>query len=260
MEGPTVGQRFREKREAKRLTLEEVTASTKIPSVFLKAIEEDDYRLLPDEMYLLGFLSSYAIFLGLNPQEIAALFREQVKRKEERSFIPAPPKVYTFSVRKALLPLSILLVLIPLIFIGLSLFQQPQEIPSVKSRPAERPVSEVPIDFPAAGGLTASQPSVPFLLRDLDIPTEAPPQHTLTAKAKELTWVAVNIDGEEEHEILLRPGEVTRWTAKERFVLTIGNAGGIELTLDGTPLPQLGASGQVIRRLILPREEGMVGS
>ncbi|MFN3476422.1 MAG: helix-turn-helix domain-containing protein [Candidatus Methylomirabilales bacterium] len=254
MEGPTVGQRFREKREAKGLTLEEVAALTKIPSVFLKAIEEDDYRLLPDEMYLLGFLSEYAIFLGLNPHEVVTLFRDQVKRAK-RSFIPAPLKVYKISLRKTLLPLTILLILTPLVFIGLSLFQQPQEAPSVKSRPLESPAQVAPTGPPAVEGQPAApSPEAPPPLQEAVLPMQAPLQHTLTAKALELTWMAVNINGGEKHEVLLRPGEVTQWTAKERFILTIGNAGGIELTLDGTVLPPLGASGQVIRRLILPRE------
>lgn len=214
---------------------------TKIQPLFLRALEEDDYRLLPDELYLLGFLSDYAIFLGLDPQAVAARFREQVRRREGRSFAPAPPKVYKVSLRKALLPLTVLLVLIPFIFIGLSLFQRPKEAPGVKSKPIESPAQAAPTGPPAV----ERQPVAP---------TEAPLQHVLTAKAKEPTWMAVNIDGEEEHDVLLRPGEVARWTAKERFVLTIGNAGGVELELDGAPLQKLGASGQVIRRLVLPRE------
>ena len=36
------------------------------------------------------------------------------------------------------------------------------------------------------------------------------------------------------------------------FVLTIGNAGGISLELNGRPVPRLGASGAVISRLVLP--------
>lgn len=254
----TVGQRFRERRETKGLTLEEVATLTKTRPVFLRALEEDDYRFLPDELYLLGFLSEYAIFLGLNPQEIAAQFKEQVRRRKERSFASAPPKVYTFSVRKALLPLTILLVLVPFIFIGLSLFQGSKEVPGVKSTPLESPAQGAPITPPAVEGQSATSPSrVPSSPTEAATPPKAPSQHTITTKALELTWMRVVIDGEEKHSILLKPGEVTRWTAKERFVITIGNAGGVEVELDGVPLPKLGASGQVIRRLVLPQgEEG----
>lgn len=235
--------------------MEEAATLTKIQPLFLRALEEDDYRLLPDELYLLGFLSDYAIFLGLDPQEVAARFREQVRRREGRSFVSVPPKVYTFSVRKALLPLTVLLVLIPFIFIGLSLFQGPEEVPDVKSRPIESPVQAAPTGPPAIEGQPAApSPEAPLPPQEAAAPTEAPLQHVLMAKASEPTWMAVNIDGEKKHEVLFKPGEVARWTAKERFVLTIGNAGGVELELDGAPLPKLGASGQVIRRLVLPRE------
>ena len=46
------------------------------------------------------------------------------------------------------------------------------------------------------------------------------------------------------------------WTSDRRFVLTIGNAGGIEVVLNGRPLPPLGARGAVIHRLSLPELPG----
>ena len=53
-------------------------------------------------------------------------------------------------------------------------------------------------------------------------------------------------------EELLPPGATREWTSNKRFVLTVGNAGGIELELNGRPLAPLGAKGAVIQRLELP--------
>jgi hypothetical protein len=47
-------------------------------------------------------------------------------------------------------------------------------------------------------------------------------------------------------------GEVREWVSNRPFVLTVGNAGGVALELNGQALPRLGASGSVIPRLVLP--------
>jgi hypothetical protein len=64
------------------------------------------------------------------------------------------------------------------------------------------------------------------------------------------------IDNQQQKDILLRPGEKVEWTAKEGFKLTVGNAGGITLTLNGKKLPPLGKSGQVLRNIQLPTASG----
>jgi cytoskeleton protein RodZ len=66
----------------------------------------------------------------------------------------------------------------------------------------------------------------------------------------------VQIDDARVVEELLAPGAQREWTSDRRFVLTIGNAGGIEIVLNGRPLPALGARGAVIHRLSLPALPG----
>ena len=69
-----------------------------------------------------------------------------------------------------------------------------------------------------------------------------------------MTWMLVTIDGGETRDVLLRAGETWEWHAQEGFVVTIGNAGGVKLTLNGRPLPPLGGVGVVIRDLRVPTE------
>jgi hypothetical protein len=47
---------------------------------------------------------------------------------------------------------------------------------------------------------------------------------------------------------------VREWRSAGRFHLTLGNAGGVELELDGRTLPALGASGQVVKDVTVPSE------
>jgi hypothetical protein len=62
----------------------------------------------------------------------------------------------------------------------------------------------------------------------------------------------VRADGGQNREVLLQKGQTARFTAETGFVVTLGNAGGVDLRLNGEPIPSLGLSGQVIRELAIP--------
>jgi hypothetical protein len=53
---------------------------------------------------------------------------------------------------------------------------------------------------------------------------------------------------------LLPAGATREWVSNKRFVLTVGNAGGLSLELNGQPIPPLGARGAVIQNLVIPAE------
>jgi hypothetical protein len=72
-------------------------------------------------------------------------------------------------------------------------------------------------------------------------------------RAVEPTWIRVQPDDGRATEETLPPGASREWSAERRFLVTIGNAGGIEITLNGTALPPLGPKGAVIYRLELPQ-------
>lgn len=78
------------------------------------------------------------------------------------------------------------------------------------------------------------------------------PSHLLQASAKEATWIRVLIDGQSPKEMILQPGQSASWSSDSIFVITLGNAGGVTLTVDGQELPPLGKSGQVLRNIRLP--------
>lgn len=62
--------------------------------------------------------------------------------------------------------------------------------------------------------------------------------------ATELTWLIVQTE-RDSHDITLKPGEAVQFSSKEGFKLTIGNAGGIKLVLNGKDLGSPGKSGEV---------------
>jgi hypothetical protein len=60
------------------------------------------------------------------------------------------------------------------------------------------------------------------------------------------TYLEVTRDGEEVFVGTLEENDDRSWTAKNRIVMRIGNAGGISLTVNGVQVDPLGESGEVV--------------
>jgi len=76
--------------------------------------------------------------------------------------------------------------------------------------------------------------------------------YRLIARASEATWLRVRTEDGRTIEETIPSGEVREWISNRPFVLTVGNAGGITLELNGQKLPPLGARGTVVGNLVLP--------
>ena len=75
----------------------------------------------------------------------------------------------------------------------------------------------------------------------------------LEIEAMEPSWLEVTIDDAPVREALLRPGEKIRWKARDRFLLTLGNAGGVKVSFNGKPLEPFGPTGKVVKGILLVR-------
>ena len=65
----SIGEFFKQVRETKGLTLEEVASKTRIRADFVKALEEGNFAKLPDQVFARGFVRSYARSLGLDEED-----------------------------------------------------------------------------------------------------------------------------------------------------------------------------------------------
>src|SRR5207245_7588531 len=63
-----LGPALRDARLRRGLELEEVEEQTRISRRYLRALEEENFELLPGDAYATAFLRSYAAFLGLDPK------------------------------------------------------------------------------------------------------------------------------------------------------------------------------------------------
>jgi len=83
-----IGQKLKEKRQEKGLSLSEVAKSTKIKESFLEAIEKGEYHKLPSSAYAFGFVSNYIEYLGLPKRETIAMFRREFDEKKYYRVLP----------------------------------------------------------------------------------------------------------------------------------------------------------------------------
>ncbi len=63
-----------------------------------------------------------------------------------------------------------------------------------------------------------------------------------------LSWIRVTADGVKVFENVLRPGDVRRWSANRILQIRSGNAGAVDVTVNGRRLGVLGRVGQIASR------------
>jgi transcriptional regulator with XRE-family HTH domain len=88
MDGP-IGSVFREARNRRKIDLSEVEAATRIRVRYLRAIENEEWDVLPGGVYTRGFIRAYATFLGLDGERLAEDYRKRVEGGR-RSLAPEP--------------------------------------------------------------------------------------------------------------------------------------------------------------------------
>jgi len=71
-QAPKIGDRLRQARERRGVTITEASATLKIRAPILEAFEREDHSQLPPRVYALGQLRTYAAYLGLDPATVAA--------------------------------------------------------------------------------------------------------------------------------------------------------------------------------------------
>lgn len=254
---PSVGVHLRQLREARGVSLEEIARVTRVNSAYLYALEADDFASLPEPVFTRGFIRAYCQALGEPPDEAMALF-------EGRSEAPATPTAVTPATRR---PASaaravteraprnrgpVLVSFILLVVLGVALFAVTLALQS--GREAPEPSRTARSTSEPGAGVTPPSPGAPGAPQTAAAPPARPAGYRLVARTVEPTWIRVRTDDGRTTEETIPPGQTREWFSTGPFTLTVGNAGGINLELNGRALPPLGASGVVIPRLVVPTE------
>jgi cytoskeletal protein RodZ len=105
----SIGKYLKKWRELRNLSLDEAAQFTKIKKQFLEAIEEDKYELLPPAIYVKGYLTAYARYLGLDPNDAVLRYQKYLKEltiskeKPLEEQKPEPQKQVLFPSKMAML-------------------------------------------------------------------------------------------------------------------------------------------------------------
>ena len=127
-------------------------------------------------------------------------------------------------------------------------------VPAGPKSPATPGAATTPsaANVPPAASAPAAAPSASVAAattaRGLGLP------YRLIARTTETTWMRVRTEDGRTSEETIPANEIREWISNGPFVITIGNAGGVSLELNGRPIPRLGASGAVVTRLVLPSD------
>jgi transcriptional regulator with XRE-family HTH domain len=244
------GEILKKRREELGLSITDVSSFLRIKAEYLSSIEEDQFDKLPLAVYTIGYIRSYAAHLHIDPEPILSVYSGHLS-------YPQPPAVLPVSTSKKKVPFyQYLILLAVLLLVALTIFiatQQDYTDKPVKalSMPAQPMQIEKPQEVPT---VQENQPPAPLPQAVQEVPampvqppvTTAAPVHRIEITAHEHAWLKITFSGGVSEEVLLNPGMVKTWTFPDTAVLKIGNAGGVQLGLDGRDIGTPGSKGQVM--------------
>jgi cytoskeletal protein RodZ len=229
-----IGSNLRQLRQDQSLTIEEIAERTRIQPRLLRALEEGRTDLLPEPVYIQGIIKKYGESIGVNGLQLA-----KSVPAEEMQIVPLKNSRWEGFTRPQVRPIHLYLTYVAILLAAISALShalnnsvQTLEMAQKTAAPLETKVATI-----------GHAPSIP---EDSQAPaastTEEPLQ--LHVSAKSTSWVKVVVDGKPAFEGSLNAGNAKTWTAKRELILTTGNAGGLVVTENNTPIGELGAPGE----------------
>lgn len=248
---------LKEAREAKGLSLAQISDITRIAEHHLEALERGEVSLLP-QAYVRAFLREYADIVGLKPDLVMQKYDAMLSGVAPRPSAPAEPVVpppavpsleHSPRMKKFLTATHARWALLATVTIVLALV-----LWNVLGRRAPTTTEEIPFQSVLADKEKRLSPA------EEPQPTVSPATSMATADSiilrgltTDTVWVMVIIDQEPPKEFIFKPNVRFTMKAKDRFSVTLGNAGAVEFTLNQKKIGFLGKPGAVARNIELTR-------
>ena len=274
-ETETLGKYLKNQRESKKISLREVAKNTRVREHVLRAIEEEQYHLLPPATYVKGFLLAYAKYLKLDSNDVLLRYESFLKggpithpstqpQRPKQEVPPAQPSKPKGKVLWNTKQTWVVLGVIVASFIVFYFFSPFAPKPPTEPIPGTL-VEKKPHIAPSAPVIATTQPPErkPVVEEKKPLTPSAPVAATtsvlekkaisLQLKAIEETWLSLQADDQSGKEMILKPGEGMTIQASARILMKLGNAGGLDLVLNGKPLGKPGRSGEVLTLTVTPQ-------
>jgi len=266
----SVGRILRSARERQNRDLSEIADELCLTQQYLRAIEEDDVKSLPGAFFYKNFVRQYAAILGVKESEIHSgvqLLAAAAEEPIEPGALVQPPlrpmdpivadnnRSYFAHTR---LGMSVAGLLVALLACSgfYAWWSRPAEAAVAKVRslpPVVQPQAQ-PVVQPVQQPLPAEAAAVPVKTQVNAQVTAVAESHTtvdginhvvLNLSATEKTWLSISSEGKRLFSGFLEPSQTKTLTGLDAARMTVGNAGGIEVRLNGKPIGPIGKSGQV---------------
>ena len=261
-----IGPKLKAAREAKSLTLQEISSRTHINSVFLEQIENGRTDNLPGLTFVRGFIRNYLQVLDLQDEEIESALKQFSGLEQYKAETELGPRINEMHgnddaaevpFRKNLMLAALVIAVVLAGYLGVRVLSQPGgNSPAAVLHEARQRSDE----FPPPGEQTAGAPAAdvaPAAPTGADnpqskgLPVGSPQNLRLTVRGLEPTWIRLSIDRAPPVEVRIAPAETKNWEANEEFRLIIGKSHGVAVYLNGEDILLPAARNQLIPDVVL---------
>lgn len=235
-------------------SLPDIERALRIRASQIDAIEVGDVDRLPGRVYAIGFVRSYAEYLGLNGDKMVHLFKNQYGRKTAAPALDFPVGASESKIPPLWMVAASLAA--ALCIAGLWWIMQTGDRVKVSEVPE---VAEVMSHIGSQAGDVAYGPYIPEGLNEqveaamAPEPAPPPPPEGIMLTISENSWVEIKDQSGKAlvSQVLKAGDQYTVPHDRPGLTISLGNAGGIELEVNGEVLRPLGEKGQVVRDLPL---------
>jgi transcriptional regulator with XRE-family HTH domain len=233
------GEHLRREREMRGVSLEEISAATRIGTRFLEAIENDQWDQLPGGVFNRGFIRSIARFLGLDEDSLVAEYALGTNGKTDANKAAERPAEIPRNWGPAAIAAAVVIAV--LLLSGLVVRQYYGRW--IRTR-LHRQHAEAVAGPP--GGVVSGIRSSEATASLATGPPMPGAEDTLTLRieADKLAEVSVSADGKTVFAGAVNANDAREFRARETFEITSNDSGAVRLELNGQTMPPLGASGQ----------------
>jgi cytoskeleton protein RodZ len=245
------GGKLRVARERRGISLQQIAAATKISIAALEALERNDLSRLPGGIFSRSFVRSYAVEVGLNPDDTVHQFLEEFHGAPSTA-IPSPAtasseeEVFGNQQRIAGVVLKLVLITVPLIVLILY-FAMRTRTPSPVSTVSAPQTQAAPILPKKGEAPSPSQPPpLPVPVATVGATREvAPGTMVLALHPTGNCWVRVVADGKVVLSRVMHAGDKETQEVRNRATIQVGDAGAFAFSVNDHPGKSLGPPGSV---------------
>lgn len=275
----TLGQRLREERERRGLSIEHLATQTRIHPDYFRAIERDDTASLPGGFFYRSFVRQYARLMELPESayqaeldrslesEIQDASGRETALPDRQISVPRMPTGRTDpaeETRRWAVRLAALILAVAACTGGVVIWQRwplwTTSRPAVPETPPSIPATSTPAPTvaqgPAPAPVETQPPATPAASTETTPPAGTPaPSATAPAqpsgpvrvilRATEMTWVGVWQGQKVLFSDVIHPGETRGFGSEDKLRVRLGNAGGVTVEWNGRVIPPPGPRGQV---------------